>query len=201
MSDSSHGSPLSPAVAPKAAANLRAAPTRLQLFLTFARIALMGFGGVLAWSRRTLVQEKLWLTAEEFTELYAVCNILPGGNIINFCVAYGARIAGLTGALAALAGLMTPPIVLMLIAGSLYTRFGALPGLRGALAGLAAAAAGLILATAVQMAEPLAKGRPRTGHIVALASFLAVGVLRWPLLPVLAVMVPVSIACAWWERQ
>jgi chromate transporter len=73
--------------------------------------------------------------------------------------------------------------------------------LRGVLAGLAAAAAGLILATAAQMIEPLARQRLRAGHVIALATFLAAGVLRWPLLSVMAVLVPVGIACAWWERR
>jgi chromate transporter len=194
----SSGEPASPS---GPAPSLRVNPTPQQLFLAFAQIALSGFGGVLVWTRRLIVQQRQWLTAEEFIELFAVCNVLPGGNIVNFSIVYGARAAGPLGSLAAVLGLMTPPFVLVLIAGTLYARYGEMPGLRGALAGLAAAAAGLIISTVVQLAEPMIKSRPRPGHLVALTCFLAVGILRMPLLLVLAVMVPIGIACAWWERR
>jgi chromate transporter len=180
---------------------LRINPTPFQLFFAFAQIGLSGFGGVLMWTRRLFVQRRQWLTAEEFIELYSVCNVLPGGNIINFGVVYGARVAGALGSLAAVLGLLGPSFLIMLVAGTLYNRYGELPGLRGALAGLAAAAAGSIIATVVHLAEPMIKSRPRVGHLIALACFFAVGVLRLPLLPVLAVMIPLSITGAWWERR
>lgn len=175
-------------------------PTAPQLFVAFAKIALSGFGGVVAWSRRVLVQDRGWLTPREFNEVLALCQVLPGPNIVNVSVVLGARWAGLAGALAALLGLVGPPMVLMIGAGILYRRFGELPELRGMLAGLAAAAAGQIAATAVQMAEPMAKSRFGLGQLVAIVTFLGAGVFRLPLLSVMAVMIPISIGCAWWER-
>src|ERR1700761_4079919 len=80
-------------------------PTLAELFVAFATISLSGFGGVLAWSRRLMVEERKWLTAEQFNEVYALCSFLPGGNIINFSVVFGARFGGVRGALASMAGL------------------------------------------------------------------------------------------------
>ena len=176
-------------------------PSALQLFVAFAKIALSGFGGVIVWARRVLVQERGWLTPQEFNEVLALCQVLPGPNIVNVAVVLGARWAGLAGASAALFGLIGPPMVLMIGAGILYRRYGELPGLRGMLAGLAAAAAGQIAATAVQMAEPMAKSRFGLGQLVAIATFIGAGILRLPLLAVMAAMIPISIGCAWWERD
>jgi chromate transporter len=171
-------------------------PTSTELFLGFSKMALSGFGGVLAWARRIIVQEKRWMTADEFNELFALCQFLPGPNIVNFSLIYGARMRGARGAAAAVTGLMGPPTALMIVLGALYSRYGALPQLQGLLTGLAAAAAGLLIATAVLLAEPLPRKGP-VNVLIAGAAFLGVGVLQWPLLAVLLVLVPISIAWAW----
>ena len=172
-------------------------PSIAELFRAFAGVSLSSFGGVLAWSRRMLVDDKRWMTAEEFNDVLALCQFLPGPNIVNVCAVFGVRVRGIAGALACLTGLLGPSIVLMIGAGTLYRSFGSLPELRGVLSGLAAAAAGMIIATAVQMAEPLRRFRPGPEHAVALAAFVAVGVLRLSLPLVLLVLVPASIALAW----
>jgi chromate transporter len=176
-------------------------PTPVQLLTTFATISACSFGGVLAWARRIIVQERGWLSPEEFNEQFALCQVLPGGNILNFAVMYGCRCAGVIGSLAAVLGLIGPPVALMIVAGTLYRRYGDLPALHGVFASLAAAAAGLLIATALQMVAATVKNRLRPLHVVALLTFLAVGVLRWPLLWVMAVIAPVGIALAWWERR
>jgi len=172
-------------------------PTARELYLCFARIALSGFGGVLAWSRRVLVSEKRWMSPAEFNELYALCQVVPGPNVVNLAIMYGDRVGGVRGAAVAVLGLISPPVTLMLIVGALYTRYGGLPGMRGLLAGLAAAAAGLIVATSIQMAEPLFRVRPKPAHAVAAAAFTAVGVLHLPLMWVLAFLIPISVGLAW----
>jgi chromate transporter len=179
----------------------RPLPTRLDLLLTFGRIAAFGFGGVMAWSRRIIVQERRWLSAEEFNEQLALCQVLPGGNIVNFAVMYGYRVGGGLGSVAALLGLIGPPTILMIIAGTLYRSYGGLPVLRGVFAGLAAAAGGLLIANAVQMFGSTVKDRLRPSHLVAAVTFVAVGVMRWPLLWVMAVVIPISVALAWWEKR
>jgi len=172
-------------------------PSIAELFRAFAGVSLSSFGGVLAWSRRMLVEDKRWMTAAEFNDVLALCQFLPGPNIVNVCAVFGVRVRGIAGALACLTGLLGPSIVLMIAAGTLYRSFGSLPELRGVLSGLAAAAAGMIIATAVQMAEPLRRFRPGPEHAVALAAFVAVGVLRLSLPLVLLVLVPASIGFAW----
>ncbi len=171
-------------------------PTAPDLFFGFAKIAISGFGGVLPWARRIIVQQRRWMSADEFNDLFAICQFLPGPNIVNFSLIYGSRVGGVRGATAAVVGLVGPPTLLMIVLGTLYSRYGALPQARGALTGLAAAAAGLLIATAVSMAETL----PRRGvgaMLIAAAALVGVGPLQWPLLAVLVVLVPISIARAW----
>jgi chromate transporter len=175
-------------------------PTLAELFIAFAKISLSGFGGVLAWSRRTMVEQRKWLTAEEFNETYALCSFLPGGNILNFSIVFGARFGGVRGALVAIAGLLGPPFFLVLIIAGIYARYGDLTPLRRALAGVAAAAAGLMMATVAKMARPLFSNRAATGPLIALATFVAIGIVHWPLPTVLAVIVPVSIGAAMVRR-
>jgi chromate transporter len=172
-------------------------PSLAELFIAFATISLSGFGGVLAWSRRMMVEERRWLTAEQFNEAYALCAILPGGNILNFSVVFGSRFRGPVGALVAIAGLMGPPLLLVMIVGAIYAHYGDLPILRRMLTGVASAAAGLMMATVAKMMRPLFRNRAVIGPVIALATFVAIGLLHWPLPLVLAVIVPVSIGIAW----
>jgi chromate transporter len=172
-------------------------PTLGEIFIAFAKISLSGFGGVLAWSRRMMVEERKWLTPEQFNETYALCSFLPGGNVLNFSVVVGSRFRGPLGSVVAFAGLMGPPVLLVLVIGAIYAHYGDLPALRRMLGGVAAAAAGLMLATVAKMARPLFRNRAVVGPLVALATFGAIGLLHWPLPAVLLVIIPLSIALAW----
>ncbi len=172
-------------------------PSLAELFMAFAKVSLAGFGGVLAWSRRMMVEERRWLTPEQFNETYALCAFLPGGNILNFSVILGARFRGAWGAIAAASGLMGPPLLLVICIGAIYAHYGDVPALRHALTGVASAAAGLMLATVAKMARPLFRSGTITGPVIAFATFASIGIAHWPLPLVLAVIVPVSIAAAW----
>jgi chromate transporter len=175
-------------------------PTLLELFVAFALIALCGFGGVLAWSRRMLVEERKWMTAEEFNDAYALCQFLPGPNVVNLSVVFGRRIRGLLGAAVASAGLLGPPFVIVSVIGFVYAQFGEIAALQRMLIGVAAAAVGLVLGTCAKMALPLLRDRFGIAPLIVLATFASVGVLRWPLPWALAVLVPLSIAIAWVRR-
>jgi len=175
-------------------------PTLSELFLGFFKITMSGFGGVLAFARREFVITRRWMTPDEFNDLFALCQFLPGPNIVNLSIIYGVRLYGVRGAAAALVGLLGPPVLLMIAAGMAYTRYGELPLFRNGLTGLAAAAAGLLIATAAQMAEPLVRKERSLQLAVAVVTFAAIGVLELPMLTVLLVMVPVSVALAWWRR-
>jgi chromate transporter len=185
------------AALPPATQPLSAPPALADIFVAFAVISLSGFGGVLAWSRRMMVEERKWLTPEQFNETYALCAFLPGGNIINFSVILGARFRGALGSLAAVGGLMGPPFLLILVIGAVYAHYGDLPMFRRALTGVACAAAGLMMATVAKMAQPLFDDRAVIGPLIAIVTFIAVGILHWPLPLVLLAIVPVSIAVAW----
>jgi len=175
-------------------------PTLLDLFVAFAIISLCGFGGVLAWSRRMLVEERKWMTSEEFNDAYALCQFLPGPNVVNLSVVFGRRIRGPVGAGVALVGLIGPPFVIVSIISLLYARFGEIAALQRMLFGVAAAAAGLVMGTCAKMARPLFSDRLGLAPLVALATFASIGVLRWPIYWALAVLVPLSIAIAWVRR-
>ena len=172
-------------------------PSLTELFIAFATISLSGFGGVLAWSRRMMVEERQWLTPEQFNETYALCAFLPGGNIINFAVIFGLRIRGAAGSAVAVAGLMGPPVLLVMFVGAIYAHYGDLPALRRMLTGVAAAAVGLLMATVAKMALPLFRSSNVAAPLISLATFIAIGIVHWPLPLVLIVIVPVSIAVAW----
>jgi chromate transporter len=189
-------SPTPRATEPQAAA--APPPSLSALLMTFATISLYGFGGVLAWSRRMMVEERRWLTPEQFNELYALCSMLPGGNILNFSVIFGSRFRGVPGALVAIVGLLGPPMVLIMIIGAIYAHYGEVPALRRMLTGIASAAAGLMMATVAKMALPLFSNRRSMAvPLVAVATFAGIGVMHWPLPLVLVVIIPVSIGIAW----
>ena len=189
-------SPVPRATEPQAAA--APPPSLSALLMTFATISLYGFGGVLAWSRRMMVEERRWLTPEQFNELYALCSMLPGGNILNFSVIFGSRFRGVPGALVAIVGLLGPPMMLIMIIGAIYAHYGEAPALRRMLTGIASAAAGLMMATVAKMALPLFSNRRSMAvPLVAIATFAGIGVMHWPLPLVLVVIIPVSIGIAW----
>jgi chromate transporter len=165
------------------------------LFLGFLGIGLIGFGGVLPWARRMVVEQRGWLTAGEFTDLLALCQFLPGPNVVNLAVTLGSRFRGPVGALATLAGLLGGPIAVVIALGMLYARFADLAPVRHGLAGLAAAASGLVVAMAVKIAAPLRRDLPGAG--VAVIAFIVIAVLRAPLLPAMLVLAPASVALAW----
>src|ERR1700758_5299383 len=200
MSSPAGPSALAPPAATAPAAAAPPQPTIAELFTAFAAISLSGFGGVLAWARRIMVERRRWFTAEQFNEAFALCAFLPGGNMVNFAVIFGARMRGPLGALAAVAGLLGPPMVLIIVVGALYAHYGDLPALRRMLTGVAAAAAGLMLATVAKMARPLFKGSFKNpavvAPVIAVTTFAAIGILHWPLPLVLLVIVPVSIGAA-----
>jgi len=171
----------------------------LELFIAFSQLALSGFGGVLPWAHRTLVERKGWLTQREFVDTLALGQLLPGPNIGNMAVMIGYRFAGYPGAMAAIGGLVGGPFLLMVAAGMLYSSYGALPLVQQALSGMSAVAAGLVLATGLKMTGGL-KRHWRPWLFIALA-LAGVGALRWPLLAVVGALAPFAIAAAWRDES
>ena len=175
-----------------------APPTVGALFRGFLLLGLMGFGGVLPLARHMLVEDRRWLGAAEFSDLLGLCQFLPGGNVVNLSAAVGLRFRGVPGALAAVAGLLAAPSVVVVLLGIVYDRFADHSMVRHAFAGLAAAAVGLLVGLAVKLALPLRR-QPVAAGLAGLC-FLAVAVLRVPLLPALLVLVPFSVLVRRWSR-
>ena len=167
----------------------------LEIFRTFARVGISGFGGVNFWMRRIVVQEKRWITDEEYLEAFALGQLIPGPNVFNVAVMIGHRFGGYRGALLAVAGLIGAPIGVVLTLGALYKSFGQLELVQRALGGMAAVAAGLILANGINLAAALPR-RLRPWIFLALA-FAGMGILRWPFLWVMLTLGPLAVAAQW----
>ena len=173
--------------------------TRLALFFAFSRITLSSFGGALFWTRRELVERQRWVTDREFVELLTIGQLLPGPNVLNLTVMVGHRFAGLTGALAAVAGYLGWPCLVVIGMGMLYQHYGALPQVQQALASMSKVAAGLLLATVIKLAMVLP--RQWRSWLFGTLAFGAVGVMRWPLLWVLSALAPCAVVLAWREQE
>ena len=174
-------------------------PGLLELFVAFAKMSLAGFGGVLVWARRGIVDQHRWMTAEEFNETFALCHFLPGPNIVNLSVVFGSRFRGIAGGVAAFAGLVGPPAVIAIVLAALYARYGEIDALRRILAGVSCAAVGLLIAVVFKMMMPLVKKREVAGLMILAAVFVAIGVLRLPLQ--LLVAIPLSLGITMFVRR
>ncbi|MEN9880632.1 MAG: hypothetical protein RIQ55_1278 [Pseudomonadota bacterium] len=181
----------------ESAAPARIAPGPAVLFRGFARVGLSGFGGVLPWVRRLLVDTERWLTAEEFNVLLGLCQFLPGPNVINLAVAVGVRFCGWRGAVAAALGLMFGPFLVALLLGLLYARYGEIPAVQSLLYGVTLVGAGLIIATGLRMALNL---KQRAVYLpFTLAAFVALVLLHWPLPVVMIGGAVLTVSLSWWR--
>jgi chromate transporter len=172
---------------------------KTDLFVSFTLLALQGFGGVLAVVQRELVEKKKWLTLDEFVEDWAVAQILPGPNVVNLSLMIGGRQFGLPGALAALAGILTVPTVLVLILAAAVANVADTAVAQGMLRGMGAVSAGLIAATGIKLMTSL-KNNPvgrYAGLAIAGVTFIAIAWLRLPLAWVLLSLGPLSCLWAW----
>lgn len=173
------------------------------LFLAFTRLALQGFGGVLAVAQRELVERLNWMTKEEFVEMLAIAQVLPGPNVVNLSMMVGDRFFGLRGAVAALAGMLAAPAVIVLALAVAYDQLSGHPMAVNALRGMGTVSAGLILATGIKLLPAVKKsplGRPLALGL-AVAAFGLIGLLRWPLIGVLALLGGGGMLVAWWRLR
>ena len=180
---------------------ISAPPSLTALFVAFAKMSLSGFGGVLVFARRGIVEQHRWMTAEEFNETFALCHFLPGPNIVNLSVVFGSRFRGVLGSVAAFAGLVGPPVVIVTILAALYAQFGEIDALRRILTGVSCAAVGLLISVVFRMMMPMLSKRDFVGVVVMAAVFVAIGVLRLPLPAVLLAAIPLSVAITFAMRR
>jgi chromate transporter len=172
-------------------------PVLRALFLDFTTVGLSGFGGVLPFARRMLVERKGWMTAEEFNAQLGLCQFLPGPNVINLAVLVGKRHGGPAGAIVAPLGLLAGPFVIVVLLAMLYDAYGQLSIVQSMLRGIAAAGAGLLFAMAWRMGSAIRD----KAVFLPFAALVVVGVagLRWPMLWVMLAGLACSSAVAWWR--
>jgi chromate transporter len=166
------------------------------IYGVFFRLGLVSFGGGMSgWLYREIVEARRWLTPDVFMAGYALGQIFPGINATNVTVYIGQRLRGAAGAAVALAGLLSAPFVIVLATAAVYRNLLGIPGFEAAMAGVAAVAVGMLL----RLGVALARRFPWNPIPVAImtATFIAVGILNWPLVPVVLILGPVSIAAAW----
>jgi chromate transporter len=173
--------------------------SRFELFTAFTALSLQGFGGVLPVAQRVLVEQRRWLSREQFVEMLAVSQVLPGPNVVNLALMFGDRCFGLRGAFAALAGMLLVPMVIVLVLTALYGHYADNPVVTGALRGMGAVAAGLILSTGLKLLTTLRRnvmGLPICLGLGAI-TLLATAWWRLPLVWVILGLGSVAIAVAW----
>ena len=161
-----------------------------QLFWAFNGLALQGFGGVVAIAQRELVEKQRWLTREEFVEDWAVAQVLPGPNVVNLSLMVGDRYFGVRGGLVALAGMLTIPMLIVLLLAGLFAGVSDSPAVQGALRGMGAVAAGMIAATGLRLFAALKQNILGNSvcWVLAAMTFIAIALLRVPLVWVLLVL-------------
>lgn len=167
--------------------------TKKELFIGFAKLSLTAFGGVLPLAYRTIVEERKWLKPQEFLDQLGICQFLPGPSMVNLAVILGSRFQGVLGSFAALAGLIGPPFLIVLMIAILYQHFQNIEIFHNALKGVTVAAAGLISALAIKIAEPIFKKKCKMSIVFLLLAFIGVGLLKFPLILVLLSLAPFSV--------
>ena len=170
-----------------------------ELFIGFTKISLSGFGGVLPWARRTIVEQKQWITAAEFNAILGICQLVPGPNIVNLAVCVGSRFGGAKGALAAVMGLLLAPIGVVLLLAMLYDHFSYLEAVQGMLRGISAVGVGLIAATGFKMLREELRYPPML-LVIVVTLFIATW-LRLPLGWVVLIASPLALFIAWHKTK
>jgi chromate transporter len=171
--------------------------THAALFLAFLKMGLLGFGGVAPWVRQVIVEERRWMDDREFASLLGLSQVLPGANTTNTAVLLGDRFLGMSGAAAAVFGLMAMPLAIAVTIVELYGAVSQNTYVAAAIAGAGAGAAGLVVGTGLKIARNL-KLSPRI-ILVTLVTFIAVGIVRLPLVWVLLCVIPLTVGAAWFD--
>ena len=166
-----------------------------ELFLGFLSIGARSFGGVMPWAYRVMVEERRWISADDFTATVGLCQFLPGPNIGNTSVVLGKRWFGWRGSIVGFLGLVAVPFAWVLALAAFYSDYASIPLVRAIVIGVGTAGAGLFIGTAVKLCRPLA--RKPGAWVVAMGCFLAVAVGRVSLLAVVPVAVAVALFLSW----
>lgn len=162
----------------------------LELCIGFLLIGMLGFGGLAASGFYVIVERNKWLTRKEYVELFGICSVLPGGNILNMSIMLGDRYRGPLGSVLAISSLMLVPLAVLMALAVVYDSFSHLPDVKAAAAGAASAVAGLAIGAAGKMAHGL--DRTIASVVFGLLTFIAIAILRVPLAGVVITIGPLA---------
>jgi chromate transporter len=176
--------------------------TLAAVYRLFFYVGMFSFGGgMTAWFHREVVLIRRWMGEDEFFSGYSLAQVLPGVNSTNMAVYIGQHVRGAVGAIVALVAVLTGPVLVVIVVAALYASLTQIPGFSAAMSGLAASAIGMLFRMALTSARGCLRKADNRHNAAALlvlaATFVAVGVMRWPLVPVVAVIAPLSVAAAW----
>lgn len=170
-------------------------PLRTIFWIFFQIGSLSVGGGLTAWLYREIVESRKLMSDADFMSALTLAQVLPGINMANLSVYVGQRLRGMQGAFTAMLGLTLVPFFAIITLGTIYARLQAVPGLHHFLDGMATAAVGLLLAMAVKSIKVTRMDRIQL--VIAGIVVITVGLLRWPMVPVILVLAPISIALSW----
>ena len=175
-------------------------PSHRELFIGMLQVALSSFGGGLsAWSERIIVEQRQWLSDEEFLTGLTVARLFPGPNQINMAVYVGAYFHGLSGAITALAGMLLVPFSVLMLLGMVYFSFHTIPAVDRVLAGVVAAAAGMALSMGFKILH--AYWKDPVALLLAAVSLLAMQVFHVRVVPLVLIAGPLAMAWYWPRRR
>jgi chromate transporter len=165
----------------------------------FFRLGVTSFGGgTAAWLYRAIVQRRGWIDDQAYLAGVGLSRIVPGSAGVNLTVQVGQRLRGGWGALAAVFGLLSGPLFIVVGLAAGFARLAGNPVAHAFLDGVAGAAIGLTFATGLVLVP---RRRTQLGQlIITTATVVAVGVLRWPMLPVILCLAPIGIGLAFLQR-
>ncbi|MBE6027903.1 MAG: chromate transporter [Clostridiales bacterium] len=151
----------------------------LELFIVFFKLGAFTIGGGIAMLpllQNTLTEEKKWFTREEFVDIVAVCQSLPGVVAINMATYVGYKKKGLLGSVVSTFGVTIPSFVLILLIARGITALGDSGTVMGAMAGLRAAALGMVAVALIQLAPSALKNK--WAVLAAVSSFVLIAILK-----------------------
>ncbi len=151
----------------------------LELFIVFFKLGAFTIGGGIAMLpllQNTLTEEKKWFTREEFVDIVAVCQSLPGVVAINMATYVGYKKKGLLGSIVSTFGVTIPSFVLILLIARGITALGGSGTVMGAMAGLRAAALGMVAVALIQLAPSALKNK--WAVLAAVSSFVLIAILK-----------------------
>lgn len=174
--------------------------TLSQVLISFLKIGGSAFGGsTQALVFRETVERRHWMTDQQFLAGQAIAQVLPGANPVNLALYVGLKVRGGLGAIAAVMGMIAPAFCIILVMGFAYRELSGLSATHFVLGGVAAAGVGATLAMGFKMVRKMP--RKIWPAVIALAVFGAIGLFRMPMIPVVLIAVPLSIAAAYFDAR